>query len=65
MTRVLSKGVFNLEETLAHLDAALARKRELSGEAQRLVRQAMAYIQEHYAEPLSRQEIAVHVGLSD
>ena len=65
VTRVLSKGVFNLEETLAHLDAALARKRALSDEAQRLVRQAMVYIQEHYAEPLSRQEIAVHVGLSD
>jgi YesN/AraC family two-component response regulator len=65
VTRVLSKGVFSLEETLAHLDAALARKRELSGEAQRLVRQAMAYMQEHYAEPISRQELAHHVGLSD
>ncbi len=65
VTRVLSKGVFNLEETLTHLDAALARKRALSGEAQRLVRQAMAYIQERYAEPLSRQAIAAHVGLSD
>jgi len=65
VTRVLSKGVFSLEEMLAHLDAALARRRELSGEAQRLVRQAMAYMQAHYAEPLSRQEIADHVGLSD
>jgi len=65
VTRVLSKGVFNLDETLAHLNIALARKRVLSSEAQRLVRQAMAYIQAHYAEPLSRQEIAAHVGLSD
>jgi signal transduction histidine kinase/DNA-binding LacI/PurR family transcriptional regulator/AraC-like DNA-binding protein len=65
VTRVLSKGVFNLEETLVHLDAALARKRELSSEAQRLVRQAMAYIQEHYADPISRQDLADHVGLSD
>lgn len=65
VTRVLSKGVFNLEETLAHLDAALARKRALSGEAQRLVRQAMACIQENYAESLSREQIADHVGLSD
>ena len=65
VTRVLSKGIFSLEETLAHLDAALARKRELSSEAQRLVRQAMAYMHAHYAEPLSRQEIAEHVGLSD
>ncbi len=65
VTRVLSKGIFSLEETLQHLDAALARKRELSTEAQRLVRQAMAYMHAHYAEPLSRQEIAEHVGLSD
>ncbi len=65
VTRVLSKGIFSLEETLQHLDAALARKRGLSGEAQRLVRQAMAYMHEHYAEPLSRQEVADHVGLSD
>lgn len=65
VTRVLSKGVFNLDEMLAHLDTALARKRALSGEAQRLVRQAMAYIQENYAEPLSREQIAAHVGLSE
>ena len=65
VTSVLSKGVFNLKETLAHLDAALTRRRALSGEAQRLVRQAMAYLQEHYAEPISRQDIADHVGLSD
>jgi AraC-like DNA-binding protein len=25
----------------------------------------MAYIQEHYAEPISRQDLADHVGLSD
>jgi AraC-like DNA-binding protein len=25
----------------------------------------MAYMHEHYAEPLSREEIAAHVGLSD
>lgn len=65
VTKVLSKGVFSLNETLAHLDAALARRRELSSEAQRLVRQAMAYMHAHYAEPLSRQQIADHVGLSD
>jgi signal transduction histidine kinase/AraC-like DNA-binding protein/ABC-type sugar transport system substrate-binding protein/DNA-binding LytR/AlgR family response regulator len=65
VTKVLNKGLFSLDETLAHLDAALARKRDLSGEAQRLVRQAMAYIQEHYADPISRQDLADHVGLSD
>jgi len=65
VAKVLSKGLFGLEETLAHLDAALARKRELSSEAQRLVRQAMAYLHEHYAEPITREDLARHVGLSD
>ena len=60
-----AKALFGLEETLVHLDAALMRKRGLSGEAQRLVRQAMAYLHEHYAEPISRQDLARHVGLSD
>ncbi|MBN1260352.1 MAG: substrate-binding domain-containing protein [Anaerolineae bacterium] len=62
---VLSKGVFSVEETVAHVDAALERSRKLSGEAQRLVRQAMAFIHEHYANPISRSDIAQHVALSD
>jgi signal transduction histidine kinase/DNA-binding LacI/PurR family transcriptional regulator/AraC-like DNA-binding protein len=62
---VLSKGVFSLEETLAHVDAALERNRELSDEAQHLVRQAMAYIHEHYAEPISRADLAQRVALSE
>ena len=62
---VLSKGLFSLEETLAHVDTALERNRKLSGEAQRLVRQAMAYIHEHYAEPISRTDLARHVALSE
>ena len=65
VAKVLSKGLFGLEETLAHLDAALMRRRELSGETQRLVRQAMAYLHEHYADPISREDLARHVGLSD
>ncbi len=62
---VLSKGVFSLEETLTHVDAALERDRDLSRQAQRLVRQAMAYIHEHYAEPISRADLAQRVALSE
>jgi signal transduction histidine kinase/AraC-like DNA-binding protein/ABC-type sugar transport system substrate-binding protein len=62
---VLRKGLFSVEETLAHLDAALERKRKLSADAQRLVRQAMAYLHEHYAEPISREDLARYVGMSD
>jgi signal transduction histidine kinase/DNA-binding LacI/PurR family transcriptional regulator/AraC-like DNA-binding protein len=62
---VLSKGLFSLDETLVHLDAALERQHRLSSEAQRLVRKAMAYVQQSYQEPLSRHDLARHVGMSD
>jgi signal transduction histidine kinase/DNA-binding response OmpR family regulator/ABC-type sugar transport system substrate-binding protein len=62
---VLSKGLFSLEETLAHIDTALDRNRELSQQAQCLVRQAMAYIHEHYTESISRTDLAEHVALSE
>ncbi|MBX2996971.1 MAG: substrate-binding domain-containing protein [Caldilineaceae bacterium] len=62
---ILRKGLFDLNETLAHLDDALARKHKLSHDAQRLVRRAMAYIHEHYADPITRQDLAYYVGLSE
>jgi signal transduction histidine kinase/AraC-like DNA-binding protein/ActR/RegA family two-component response regulator len=62
---VLSKGLFSLEETLAHVDTTLESNRRLSGEAQRLVRQTMAYIHEHYAASISRSDLAQHVALSE
>ncbi len=61
---VLGKGLFSVEETLSHIDAALARKRKLGSEAQRLVRRAMAYVHEHYAEPISREDLAHQLGMS-
>ncbi len=62
---VLGKGLFSVEETLAHVDAALERKRKLGSGAQRLVRQAMAYMHEHYAESISREDIARYVGMNE
>lgn len=62
---VLSKGLFSLEEIAAHIGNALARKQKLSQEAQRMVRQAMAYIHEHYAEPITRREIAQRVNIAE
>ena len=61
---VLQKGMFTAEETLAHIEQALARDRRLGSETQRMVRRAMAYIHEHYAEPLGREDVASHVGVS-
>ncbi len=62
---VLSKGLFTGTEVLAQVTEALSRNKRLGSEAQRVVRQAMAYIHEHYAEPFSREALAQAVGLSD
>lgn len=62
---VLAKGVFRAEEVLAQVEAALTRTRRLGGETQRIVRQAMAYLHEHYAEPITRAQLARHFGLSE
>jgi signal transduction histidine kinase/AraC-like DNA-binding protein/ActR/RegA family two-component response regulator len=61
---ILQKGMFTAEETLAQIEQALARNKRLGSETQRLVRKAMAYIQTHYAEDLSRERLASHIGVS-
>jgi AraC-like DNA-binding protein len=43
----------------------LERKQRLSGETQRLVRKAMAFIHEKYAEPISRTDIAKYVSIAE
>jgi signal transduction histidine kinase/DNA-binding LacI/PurR family transcriptional regulator/AraC-like DNA-binding protein len=65
VTTVLGKGLFSIEETIGHISAALEHKRRLSGEAQRLVRFAMAYLHENYAEAISRRDIAQHIGITE
>jgi AraC-like DNA-binding protein len=62
---VLSKGLFSSREVLAQVEAALARSKRLGGEGQRAARQVMAYIHAHYPEPISREILAQHVGLSE
>jgi len=62
---VLGKGLFSAQETLTHMEAALARNRKLGNEAQRLVRKAMAYLHTHYAELVSRENVAHYVGVSE
>jgi DNA-binding response OmpR family regulator len=62
---VLRKGLFSVEETLAHIEAALVRKRELSRESRRIARMAMAFVHAHYAEQISRQDVAAHIGVSE
>ena len=62
---VLEKGLFNVEETVAHIRSALEGRRRLSGEAQRLVRKAMAYIHENFSQPIARRDIARHVNIAE
>lgn len=61
---IMSKGLFSTAETLARIETALARHQVLGGATQRLIRQAMGFIHAHYAEPLTREQIANHVHFS-
>jgi len=61
---ILGKGIFSAEETLGHVEAALMHQHTLSRATQQLIRKAMAYIHTRYSEPLSREEIAEHIGIS-
>jgi YesN/AraC family two-component response regulator len=61
---VMPKGVFTTRETLAHIDMALQNVGRARLETARLVRQAMAYMQAHLAESLTREQLASHVAVS-
>jgi len=61
---ILGKGLFSAEETLKHIEAALTRQNSLGGPTRQLIRRAMAYIHEQYAEPLTREEVAGAIGIS-
>jgi len=62
---VLEKGVLSVDETLARVASVLTRVDRLGSATRRLVRKAMAYLHEHYAEPLSREQVARYVGASE
>jgi signal transduction histidine kinase/DNA-binding LacI/PurR family transcriptional regulator/DNA-binding response OmpR family regulator len=65
VAKVLSKGLFSVEETLEHVEATLKRRGGLCTETQRLVRKAMAYVHAHYSEQVSLTDMAAYVGLSE
>ena len=62
---VLGKEVFTPGEVLAQVEAALARSKRLGSGAQRTVRQAMAYIHEHYADEITREDLARHLAVNE
>jgi len=61
---VLHKGLFSAEETLNHIKQTLMCNKRLSNETRHTVRKAMAFIHEHYAESISREDMASFVGVS-
>ena len=62
---ILQKGIFSTQETMTHLESALARNPRLASDLQQIVHKGMAYIHKHYAEPFSRQDMARQLGLSE
>jgi signal transduction histidine kinase/AraC-like DNA-binding protein len=62
---VLNKGLLRTDEVLAQLRKALAQNQDgLSGDMRALMRKSIAYIQEHFDEPLAREDVARYVGVS-
>jgi signal transduction histidine kinase/DNA-binding LacI/PurR family transcriptional regulator/AraC-like DNA-binding protein len=62
---VLAKGLFSLDETLNHIAAAIERRQRIGSPTRHLVHKAIAFIQSHYADPLSREQIADHIGVHE
>jgi len=65
VTSVLEKGIYTKQETLEHITDALAHKRRPGSETQQIVLKAIAYIHAHYPEPISRSDVAAHIGFSE
>jgi signal transduction histidine kinase/DNA-binding LacI/PurR family transcriptional regulator/DNA-binding response OmpR family regulator len=61
---VLSKGIFTRFETVARIEAALARQHLVGSASQQLVRRATRFIEANYAEAITRDDIADHVAMS-
>jgi signal transduction histidine kinase/DNA-binding LacI/PurR family transcriptional regulator/AraC-like DNA-binding protein len=64
VANILGKGLFSTEEILHHIEATLERRNRLGIATRQLVRRAMAYIHTHYADPITREEIAAAIGIS-
>jgi signal transduction histidine kinase/DNA-binding LacI/PurR family transcriptional regulator/CheY-like chemotaxis protein len=62
---VLSKGLFQVDEVMSQVAAALDCSKHLRSQVQRTVRQAMAYIHENYDEPISRGELAGYLAVTE
>ena len=64
VTAILNKDMFSSSEIAERVASVLAQDRSLGTASQRFVRRAIAFIQAHYAESLTRDLIAQHVNVS-
>jgi signal transduction histidine kinase/AraC-like DNA-binding protein/ActR/RegA family two-component response regulator len=62
---VLEKGLFSQAEVIRQIEIVLSRSKRLGSDTQRLVRRAMAYLNEHYAEELSIEMVAGKISVSE
>ncbi len=65
VTAVLDKAIYSRSEVLAHVEAAVARVKRMRYNAQLLVRRTMAFIHDHYADELTREQLAKEVSVSE
>jgi AraC-like DNA-binding protein len=61
---IVGKGLFDVTELRARVEAALAGRRRVGSSARRVVRRAAGFIDRHHAEALSREDIARAVAMS-
>jgi YesN/AraC family two-component response regulator len=64
VTAVLNKGLFSMDEIVVQLQQSLHQETKLPEETRSIVRTAVAYIHQHYDEPLNRTVLANYVGVS-
>jgi signal transduction histidine kinase/DNA-binding LacI/PurR family transcriptional regulator/CheY-like chemotaxis protein len=62
---VLGKGLFSVDEILSQVEMALSHNKRLGKQTSCTVRDAMAYIHEHYAEDITRAMLAKHVAITE
>jgi YesN/AraC family two-component response regulator len=62
---LLPKGFFNPAETAAFLEQVQVEAIPLPQPTSQLVKQSLAFMHQHYAEPLSRKELADAIGISE
>jgi signal transduction histidine kinase/DNA-binding LacI/PurR family transcriptional regulator/AraC-like DNA-binding protein len=65
LVTVQSKGILSEDEILAALHRTLFGTEQLPPHTSALVKQAVAYVHQHYARPFSRWELAGALGVSE